>query len=58
MPILQKDKLSGKLDKSGKPYYYSRKGDSVIIISQHDLVYIVENQKTKVRFSVKADEIN
>ena len=36
---------------------YSKKGEQVKIISVHDKTLIVENVLTKVRFSIKNDEI-
>jgi hypothetical protein len=53
MPTLLIDKISlGKIKT-----IYSKKGEKVIIISIHDKTLIVENVRTKVRFSVKDDEI-
>ena len=54
MPTLKVDKPSdGK--RQGE---YSRKGEAITIISIHDQTLIVENVKTKVRFSVKESEIS
>ena len=53
MPTLLVDKPSyGK--RQGE---YSKKGSEVKIISVHDTTLIVENVKTKVRFSVRECEI-
>jgi hypothetical protein len=53
MPILKEDKVS----KGKNRVIYSKKGEQVTIISVHDQTLIVENVKTKVRFSVTSDEI-
>ena len=53
MPTLIIDKISlGKIK-----VIYSKKGEKVTIISDHNGTLIVENDKTKVRFSVKECEI-
>lgn len=53
MPTLLVDKpTDGK--RQGE---YSKKGSEVKIISVHDTTFIVEDTKTKVRFSVKECEI-
>jgi hypothetical protein len=57
MPTLLVNKTSNKPDKNGKPIIYGNKGDSVTIISVHDTTLILENEKTKVRFSAKECEI-
>ena len=36
---------------------YSKKGSEVTIISIHDTTLILENVKTKVRFSAREDEV-
>ena len=53
MPTLLVDKISKGKDKT----IYSKKGDTITIISVHDTTLIVEDTKTKVRFSVKECEI-
>lgn len=53
MPTLKEDKVS----KGKNRVIYSKKGEKVTIISIHDKTLIVENVKTKVRFSVTSDEI-
>jgi hypothetical protein len=53
MPTLLIDKISlGKIKT-----IYSKKGEKVTIISDHNGTLIVENDKTKVRFSVRECEI-
>lgn len=53
MPTLKVDKISKGKDKT----IYSRKGEKVTIISIHDTTLILENVKTKVRFSAREDEV-
>lgn len=53
MPTLKEDKVS----KGKNRVIYSKKGEQVTIISIHDKTLIVENVRTKVRFSVRDDEI-
>lgn len=43
-----------KAIKKGKPYIYANKGEQVTIISVHDNVFIVENEKGE-RFSIKKE---
>jgi len=57
MPTLLVNKTSNKPDKNGKPVIYGLKGDSVTIISDNGTALIVENLKTKVRFSAKECEV-
>ncbi len=54
--LVQKER--GKSDKNSKPIIYGIKGDIVTFISDHDNVLIVENNRTKIRFSVKKSEVN
>jgi hypothetical protein len=54
MPTLKEDKVS----KGKNRVIYSKKGEKVTIISDHNGTLIVENDKTKVRFSVRECEIN
>lgn len=53
MPILLVDKISRGKDKA----IYGKKGDKITIISIHDQTLIVENDKTKVKFSAKECEV-
>lgn len=53
MPTLLIDKISRGKDKT----IYGKKGDKITIISIHDQALIVQNDKTKVKFSAKECEV-
>lgn len=57
MLILNITKESGRKEDK-KTLIYGNKGDTVTFISDHDNVLIVENTRTKIRFSVKKSEVN